>query len=102
MTTNLTARIDTVEVSSDGLRVVWLPVRGGRGNPVVETWTVATTDGKGLQAERRDRQGELIEDMDGFRSTTEVLRWLTEQAWHAHNPDSITVYPVRVARALVS
>jgi len=93
---NLTAKIDRVE---DG--AIRIHLRGGHGNPIVETWRIFKAGPlTGFHAERYGRAGDLVAQNHGFQGAADALSWLTNEAWAAHAPESITVYPARVARVL--
>jgi hypothetical protein len=94
---NLTAQIVKVE---DG--IVLLHLRGGRGNPIVEKWQVYDGGryGFGIHAERYTPDGDLIAEMDSLTRINDAVRFLTDGAWIDHKPESLTVYPARIDRAV--
>lgn len=92
---NATAKIESVEAGS-----VRMHLRGGRGNPVLETWCLSQSGPNDFHAARWGRNGDLIAYMSGFDNEIDALEWLSNAAWGTHKPDSLTTYPARVCRAL--
>lgn len=95
MTLNLTAKIDTVE---DG--VARLRLRGGPGNPIIETWHIFDAGFTGFHAERYDDAGDLIVAAEAFSTPGEALHWLSDRAYETHQPDSLTTAPAKLTRVM--
>ena len=92
---NLVARVDSTE---DG--ILRMRLRGGKGNPIVETWHIFYAGATGIHAEAYDRNGDLVAARSTFATASAALSWLADGAWETHRPDTIQVPPARVTRLL--